>query len=171
MSVALPPTQPIRTEHAELLPQIEQLRHTAAWMADAPWPVVHEKVAHVVDFLQHHLVPHALAEDEVLYEAVEGAMGAPGASATMRRDHVEVERMTEELAQLRDELTDPPTEPQRDRLTQLLYGLHAVLALHFAKEEEIYLPILDEALTVEDGEALMARMEEAAARHRQFAGA
>ena len=168
MSVALPPTQPIRSEHAELLPQIEQLRHTAAWMADAPTPVVREKVAHVVEFLEHHLVPHALAEDEVLYEAVEGAMGAPGASATMRRDHVEVERMTEALAQLRDDLTDPPSEQQRDRLTELLYGLHAVVALHFAKEEELYLPILDQALTVEDGERLMARMEEAAERHRQF---
>lgn len=74
--------------------------------------------------------------------------------------------MTEELAELRDTLTDPPRESQRDRLTAVLYGLHAVVALHFAEEEEIYLPILDAALTPEDAERLFERMEQEAARHR-----
>lgn len=166
MTLASLPTEPIRAEHRELLPRIEELAHTAAWMADAPTPVVREKVAHAVEFLQHHLIPHALAEEVTLYEAVEGAMGAPGASETMRRDHVEVARLTEELAELRDTLTDPPRESQRDRLTALLYGLHAIVALHFAEEEEIYLPILDAALTPEDAERLFERMEQEAARHR-----
>jgi hypothetical protein len=85
MSVALPPTQPIRSEHAELLPQIEQLRHTAAWMADAPAPVVREKVAHAVEFLEHHLVPHALADDDYDYDPLEGPMEATGAAASMLR--------------------------------------------------------------------------------------
>jgi hypothetical protein len=93
-------------------------------------------------------------------------MNAPGASETMRRDHVEVARLTEELAELRDALTDPPTEAQRDRLTALLYGLHAIVALHFAEEEEIYLPILDGAMTPEDAAHLFERMEQEAARHR-----
>jgi iron-sulfur cluster repair protein YtfE (RIC family) len=166
MTVAVLPTEPIRAEHRELLPRIEALRHTAAWMRDAPTPVVREKLAHAVDFLQHHLIPHALAEDEILYEAVEGAMGAPGASQTMRRDHVEVARMTEVLAALRDDLEDPPSEMQRDKLTELLYGLHAIVALHFSKEEEIYLPTLDGVLTAEDAQVLFERMEEAAERHR-----
>ena len=166
MSIGIAPTEPIRAEHRELLPQIEALGHTAAWMRDAPTPVVREKVTHAVEFLQHHLVPHALAEEETLYEAVEGAMDAPGSTRTMQRDHAEVARMTEALAELRDELNDPPSEAQRDRLTELLYGLHAIVLLHIAKEEEVYLPILDEHLTVDDAAVLFERMEEATARHR-----
>lgn len=55
---------------------------------------------------------------------------------------------------------------QRDRLTALLYGLHAIVSLHFAGEEEIYLPIPDAALTPEDAERLFERMEQEADRHR-----
>jgi iron-sulfur cluster repair protein YtfE (RIC family) len=29
------------------------------------------------------------------------------------------------------------------RLQELLYGLHALITIHFEKEEEIYLPLLD----------------------------
>ena len=59
MTLASLPTEPIRAEHRELLPRIAELAHTAAWMANAPTPVVREKVAHAVEFLQHHLIPHA----------------------------------------------------------------------------------------------------------------
>lgn len=166
MSAAIPPTDPIRAVHRELLTELEALGHTAAWMRDAPTPVVREKVAHVVDFLQHQLLPHTLAEEETIYEAVEGAMDAPGSTATMRRDHLEMARMTERLAILRDELEDPPSEAQRDSLTEILYGLHAVATLHLAKETEVYLPILDEHLSVEDAAVLAERMDEATARHR-----
>jgi hemerythrin-like domain-containing protein len=166
MNVAILPTTPIRAEHGELLPQIEALAHTAAWMRDAPAPVVREKVNHAVEFLQHHLLPHAAAEEETLYEAVEGAFDAPGSTRTMQRDHVQIARMTEELAAVRDALEDPPSEQHRDRITQLLYGLHAIVTLHLSKEEEIYLPLLDEHLSDADAEVLIARMEEAEARHR-----
>ena len=40
--------------------------------------MVREKLAHALGFLRHHLVPHALAEEDALYPAVEGAMQAPG---------------------------------------------------------------------------------------------
>ena len=48
MTLATLPTDPIRAEHRELLPRIEELAHTAASMADAPTPVVREKVARAV---------------------------------------------------------------------------------------------------------------------------
>ena len=48
-------------------------------------------------FSAHHLIPHAQAEDQALYPVVARVMGVPEATATMRRDHVEVGRLTEEL--------------------------------------------------------------------------
>lgn len=159
-------TEPLRAEHRELTPQIEDLARTATWISTAPAPVVREKLAHALEFLRHHLVPHALAEEETLYPAVEGAMQAPGATETMRRDHVEVLRRVEALEQLRDGIADMPTEVQRAQLAAALHGLHAIVALHFAKEEEIYLPVLDATLTAEDSQLLFDRLEAAADRHR-----
>jgi iron-sulfur cluster repair protein YtfE (RIC family) len=164
--ITSPVTEPLRAEHRELLPQIDELAHTATWIPTAPAPVVREKLAHALDFLRHHVVPHALAEEETLYPAVEGAMRAPGATETMRRDHIEVLRRVDALEQLRDEIDEVPTEAQRDQLAAALHGLHAIIALHFAKEEEVYLPILDRTLTPDDAELLFGRMEAAADRHR-----
>lgn len=159
-------TESLRAEHRLLEPQIEELSHTATWMATAPVPVVREKLARALEFLRHHLVPHALAEEETLYPAVEGAMQAPGATETMRRDHGEVLRRVEALEQLRDSIDETLTETQRDHLAGALHGLHAIVSLHFAKEEEIYLPILDRALTPDAARELFGQMEAAAQRHR-----
>jgi iron-sulfur cluster repair protein YtfE (RIC family) len=164
--ITYPVTEPLRVEHRQLAPHIDELAHTATWVSTAPPPVVREKLQGALDFLRHHLVPHALAEEDVLYPAVEGAMRAPGATETMRRDHAEVLRRVEELEQLRDEIDDAPTEAQCDLLAASLHGLHAIVSLHFAKEEEIYLPILDRALTTQDAEVLFERLEAAERSHR-----
>ena len=164
--ITIPVTEPLRAEHRELLPSIDELAHTATWISTAPVPVVRERLTHALEFLRNHLVPHALAEEETLYPAVEGAMQAPGATETMRRDHVEVVRRVEALEQLRDDIDGMPTEAQRDQLAAALHGLHAIVSLHFAKEEEIYLSVLDRALTPRDAQLLFDRMEEATERHR-----
>jgi iron-sulfur cluster repair protein YtfE (RIC family) len=158
-------TEPIRAEHRELKPRIDELGHTATWISTAPPPVVNEKVTAALEFLRDHLIPHAMAEEETLYPAVEGCMAAPGATDTMSRDHQEVVRLFEELAAIRDELADPPTEAQRDRMAALLHGLHAIVVLHFAKEEEIYLPILDRSLSADEATLLFERMHASAQRH------
>ena len=46
-------------------------------------------------------------------------------------------------------------------LRRVLYGLYAVVKLHFAKEEEVYLPLLDRELTADEAQALFERMESA----------
>jgi hypothetical protein len=51
-------------------------------------------------------------------------------------------------------------------LRRVLYGLFALVELHFAKEEEVYLPILDANLTAEQAADLFHKME-AAAGHAQ----
>lgn len=157
-------TQPIRDEHRELLPHVESLRTAAEVVADdsSSRPQVQDVLDRALDFLTGHLIPHATAEDEVLYPAVEQVMGAPGATRTMRRDHVEVVAFTEDVQRARDGLGEPVLPGQRRELEQLLYGLYAVVRLHFAKEEEVYLPLLDAHLTAEAAAALFRDMETAA---------
>jgi iron-sulfur cluster repair protein YtfE (RIC family) len=156
-------TEPLRDEHRELLPHIESLRAAAEATegdADTLLPPLDEALA----FLYRHLIPHAQAEDAVLYPKVEQAMHAPGATATMRRDHVEVVAMTQELQQLREGLGGQPTVAQRRSLQRVLYGLYAVIRLHFAKEEEVYVPVLDETLTPDEADAMFTAMHKAAHR-------
>ena len=148
-------TEPLRAEHRHLLPHVEQLAEAAETTSG---------VDAAYRFLVEHLIPHAQAEDAVLYPVVDRLIGAGGATRptdTMRRDHVEVVRLTEELGRLRAEPA-PPGEAVR----RVLYGLYAVVRLHFAKEEEVYLPLLDRELTAAEAEELFERMEEAGAESR-----
>ncbi|GIH93197.1 hemerythrin domain-containing protein [Planobispora siamensis] len=108
--------------------------------------------------MRHRLIPHAQAEDAVLYPRVEEVMHAPGATATMSRDHEEVVALTGEPARSRASLTGPPAPGQRRGLQRILYGLHALVRVHFAEEEEIYLPVLDAGLTAAQAEEMFAEM-------------
>lgn len=152
-------TRSLRTEHAELLPRVEMLRTVAESVDESPVEEVRRGLDEAIDFLTGHLIPHAEAEDRWLYPAVAGLLGAEGATATMSRDHVEVGRLTSELETLRDRIGHPVLWRTESReLHRVLYGLYAIVKLHFAKEEEIYLPLLEEHLTGTEADALQEAM-------------
>ena len=157
-------TQPLRDEHKDLWPHVEALRTTADTVGEVPLKTLQRAIDEAYDFLAHHLIAHAQAEERALYPVVQQLMGAPEATATMRRDHVEVGRLTEELGALRVQLIGAAsiTLPQSKTLRRVLYGLYALLKVHFAKEEEVYLPLLDARLSRAEAEHMFAAMEEAA---------
>jgi iron-sulfur cluster repair protein YtfE (RIC family) len=162
------PTQPLREEHQELLPNIERLRDVADAVGDALTAELRQGLDAVFDFLTHHLIPHAQAEEHALYPVVARVMGAPRATATMSRDHVEVGRLVEELSVLRAQVSEAPLEQaQVKALRRVLYGLYVLVKVHFAKEEEVYLPLLDANLTPDDARRMFSAMEQAAAQARQ----
>ena len=154
---------PLRAEHRDLLPHVEKLRAAAEAVGTAP----PERVVALVDdclvFLTDHLIPHAQAEDAALYPVVQKVMGAPQATATMSRDHQEVGRLTAELRDLRARLAagDADATLAAD-LRRVLYGLYTLVRVHFAKEEEVYLPVLEERLRPDEAEAMFTAMHEAA---------
>jgi len=164
-------TQPLRDEHRELLPHVESLRRAA----DAVGEASHDELRAALDeahaFLTEHLIPHAQAEDRALYPVVARVLGAAEATRTMSRDHVEVGRLTDELGELRRAITaGAPTAAQQRELRRVLYGLYALVKVHFAKEEEVYLPLLDERLPASDARAMFEAMEQAAAEAKGHAG-
>ena len=158
--------QPLREEHRELLPEIESLAVTADRIGAVSTSESKASIASRLEFLRDHLRPHAQAEDEVLYPVVARVMGSPDATATMRRDHVEVVRLTDELDRLFGSLVgDEPIAGQlATDLRRVLYGLFAVISLHFAKEEEVYVPILENGLMPDEADELFRNMS--AAHHR-----
>ena len=156
-------TQPLREEHKELLPHIESFRTAADAIGSAPTDMVRRQIDEVYAFLLHHLLPHAQDEEQALYPVVGKVMGAPEATGTKSRDHIEVGRLTEELGSLRMQLAEGTTaESRAQELRRVLYGLYALVKVHFAKEEEVYLPILDARLSPDEAHAMFAAMEAAA---------
>jgi hemerythrin-like domain-containing protein len=156
-------TQPLREEHKELFPFVDRIRQVADLIGEAPVAKIQQGVEEVYDFLAFHLKPHAEAEDAALYPVVQKVLGSPDATRTMSRDHVEVGRYIEELASLKERLNGGalPLE-QTKSLRRVLYGVYALVKVHFAKEEEVYLPILDQHLTPESAQEMFEAMEDAA---------
>jgi iron-sulfur cluster repair protein YtfE (RIC family) len=158
-------TQPLRDEHKELIPHIERIRAVADGIPEAPLAEIRDSVKEVYEFLAYHLIPHAQAEDAALYPVVQKVLGSPDATRTMVRDHVEVGRYVAELAELQ---TDLSVENFKS-LQRVLYGLYAIVKVHFAKEEEVYLPIIDERLTPELAAEMFEAMEAAADQAKRAA--
>ena len=151
-------TQPLRDEHKELIPHIERMLEVANSIPEAPIAQIRDGVNEVYEFLAYHLLPHAQAEDAALYPTVQKVLGSPDATRTMSRDHVEVGRYIDELAQLRQNVSGQSFKA----LQRVLYGLYALVKVHFAKEEEVYLPILEQRLSPQEAAEMFEAMERAA---------
>lgn len=157
-------TQPLREEHKELIPHIQALRETADAVGDLPIDALRTKVDESCDFLLFHLIPHAQAEEQSLYPVVGRLLGAAEATRTMSREHAEVMSLTHQLAALRKQIDEhPPSSAQTTDLRRILYGLYALVRVHFTNEEEVYLPLLDARLSPDETRRMFDAMEHAAA--------
>lgn len=162
--------QPLHEEHQEFLPHIEQMKMVADAVENTPLAALQREIDDVLTFLVRQLLPHAQAEECALYPVVEKVLGAKGATATMSRDHIAIGRFIEELSDLRPHLQGERLEVyQEQALRRMLYGLFALVTVHFAKEEEIYLPLLEEHLTEDSARSLLEALERAAREAKQAA--
>ena len=129
------PTQPFRDEHQELLQHLEHIRRLGGDIAQLPPEERDQALAPVLEFLQGTLVPHAKAEEDVLYPEWARLVGFGDAAVPMVHDH-------EAIVQRINRLAETPPD-QVDALQELLYGLYALISVHFRKEEDIQLPVFD----------------------------
>ena len=130
------PTQPFRDEHAELIAHVEHIRQAASEVARVSPEERQAIVQRILGFLRNTLVPHAAAEEQVLYPEWARLVGSSDAAAPMIHDH-------EAIVARIDALAEAAPGDDVDRLQELLYGLYALIGVHFRKEEDIQLPALD----------------------------
>jgi len=156
-------TQPLRDEHKEFIPHIERILEVANSIPEASLVQIGEGVQEVYEFLAYHLIPHAQAEEAALYPTVQKALGSPEATRTMSRDHVEVGSYVDELAEFQKGISPGDFKS----LQRVLYGVYALVKVHFAKEEEVYLPILEERLSLDEAREMFEAMEKAAGQAKQ----
>ena len=130
------PTEPFRQEHAQLLEHIEHIRLAAREAPRLSRDELEALVGRVLDFLRGTLLPHARAEEEVLYPEWARLVGHADAAVPMVHDHAAIAARIEQLG------ATPPDDV--DTVQELLYGLYALIIVHFRKEEDIQLPVFDE---------------------------
>ena len=104
-----------------------------------------EEVRGVHRMLIEEVQPHEEAEEQELYPALGRFFGGSDPMATMSRAHVEITHQIRRLGQLIDDIgPDGIDEVDLTELRSLLYGLHAILKLHTAQEDENYLSLAEE---------------------------
>jgi heavy metal translocating P-type ATPase len=136
------------TEHDELRTALALLRESADRLAAGSGAADLLPALQRVDrVLTDRILPHEQAEDAQLYPALAGPLG-DAAMAPMSRTHAEISRLARRL-HTHVQIAESAGEIGRDQVDDLLaclYGLHAVLRLHFAQEEENYF-VLDSGST------------------------
>ena len=138
-------TRRFQGEHETIRVSIGQLRTAADALGSAPPAAAMTQVRQMHRLLTEQIWPHEKAEEEELYPAVNRLLGGHAATATMSRAHAEIAHQIRRLGQLIDDIgPGTPDDVDLADLRSMLYGLHAILRLHTAQEDESYLSLGDE---------------------------
>ena len=134
-----------RAEHMAIRAAIGELRRAADSLGFIAPAEAMRRVRLVHRMLADEVGPHEQAEERELYPELDRMLGSADATETMSRGHAEINRQIRRLGQLLDEIgAGPPDDADIADLRGLLYGLHAVLLLHTAQEDESYLSLSDD---------------------------
>ena len=125
----------MRAEHDAVQPVVEQIRTVADGLSTQ---TIHIRpVQQLLDQLETQLLPHERADEAQLVPLVSRVLGGTDTTAGLSRTHAEIEHQISLLRKLLTGLTDHSAQPEDViELRRLLYGLHAVLRLHNAQEDE-----------------------------------
>jgi heavy metal translocating P-type ATPase len=157
VKIELPPDtekmlQRFAAEHDELRDTVESLREVADQLVARADADALQSLIRVYGLLTDRILPHEKAEETGLYPALARPLGSGEATATMSRTHAEIQRLADRIGtHVALAKADNAIHPdQVDDLLACLYGLYALLRLHFLQEEENYFTLAeDEPQTVE----------------------
>jgi hemerythrin superfamily protein len=121
-------------EGAALRENVEGFLTTAHELPDLDASERIDAIESTVTFLADVLLPHAQAEERVLYPAASRLLHDRDDSGSVRRDRTELRRLVEELV-----AADPS---DCGRLQELLYAMYLLLSGHFQREDGIYLRLV-----------------------------
>ncbi len=133
-----------KAEHDRLRPRVKAIRQLADRLDLLEPADAKAELVTLHRFLAEEVIPHETAEDATVYPAIAKLIGGDDPTAVMSRGHLEISHMVAALGRHIQELDGAGPAPEDLReFRRLLYGLDAVLRLHFAQEDEAYLALLD----------------------------
>jgi hypothetical protein len=158
----------LREEYLALRGRVEMLSTVARTVGNVPLGSLQRGVEVARRFLVEDFLPLCRAENRAQYPLVGRLLGSDEAIVPMT---AEVHRLFELVTQLRaveERLVDAAAaEREASTLRAILDGLYELTRMHIAKEERVFLPLLDSRLTPDEAHRLVTDMylaEEAARR-------
>lgn len=138
-------TRVLYEQHRAVRPIVEQVRAVADRLDVAgggreAYGPVHD----LLEQLENRLLPHEQAEDAELLPIVARAMGGADPAGGLSRTHGEIEHYVSRLRRVLAHIDATGEAEDVVELRRLLYGLHAILRLHNALEEEGVFSLLPE---------------------------
>lgn len=133
------PSVHLAREHAEIR---EHLRHLRASLGELDGASVKERrrlMDHAISFLEEHVENHTRHEDRDLYPIIEQHLGSPWLTAALRVEH---RVLLDTFDELRRTAAQPT--PSEGAFVRLVDNLLGMLTAHFAAEEEVLFPAIDE---------------------------
>ena len=128
-----------RFEHKEFAPEVLRIRTVADRLGQMSPEETRQELEAVRMFILERLPEHEEEEEAIVYPVVAEAMGGEDPLSSMARAHLEISHLGRIFRQLVDGLPEEgPTPEDLMDLRRVLYGLYAILRLHFAQEEEAY---------------------------------
>jgi heavy metal translocating P-type ATPase len=128
-----------RAEHKEFAPELARIRAVADRLDVFAPAEARRELEQIRWFLLERLPQHEQEEEAAVYPVVAKLVGGEDPMGSMERAHMEIDHLARVFAHLLEYMPagGPGPEDLVD-LRRVLYGLHAVLRLHFAQEEEAY---------------------------------
>ena len=125
--------------HRALRARVGDLATLAVHLDELPAAEARTRLDQTQKMLEEELLPHEDDEQRTAYPLIEKLLADENPTGPLIQTHSEIRRLSRLLGRLVKQL--PPSGPAREDLRdvrRVLYGLHAILTLHFAQEDELY---------------------------------
>jgi heavy metal translocating P-type ATPase len=138
-------TRRLAGEHRALEPFLDRVRATADALDTLEPAAARAALAEVDRTLREQVLPHERTDESDLYPSLARLLGGQDPMGSMSRTHREIHHLCRLFGRLvADGTADGPSADERRDLRRVLYGLDAILRLHYAQEEELYETMTDE---------------------------
>ena len=129
----------LRTEHEHLIPRLDRLRQVADGLDAQTAAEGLRSLREIEEFLVEEVIPHEASDETEIYPQMADLLPGDDPMAMMSRAHREIFHLVEVFSrQIADLSPTGPDPADVQDLRRTLYGLHAILRLHFDQEEELY---------------------------------
>lgn len=138
---SLPATEVARLqhEHVELGQYLDQIRTLAATLPQLDPGKMKSELAAVVQLLAENILPHERDDDWNLYPGIARRLGGEDPLAALSAVHREIFRTARQLDLIVREMhPSGPDSSEIREVQRLLYGLEAILRLHYSQENELF---------------------------------
>jgi ATPase, P-type (transporting), HAD superfamily, subfamily IC len=129
----------LRNEHHRLQPLLQRLTEVATLLPQASPEERRTLMKTLHDQLTQDILAHEQQDEQGLYPTMTLMLAGDDPLAAMSRSHQEIYLLVRKLGQLSILLQSTDGSPGTVQdIQQCLYGLEAILRLHFAQEEELF---------------------------------